>query len=80
MHLFGRIIPYLNLAANWLRFPRAAPAPRMAAARYGHVMVLEEHISGDVWLVHDSNSGGHATRLHARSIAGYTIVDPHGAG
>ena len=80
LHLFGRIIPSLNLAANWLRFPRASPAPRMAAARSGHVMVLEEHISGDVWLVHDSNSGGHATRLHARSIAGYTIVDPHGAG
>ncbi len=80
LHLFGRIIPSLNLAANWLRFPRAAPAPRMAAARRGHVMVLEEHIAGDMWLVHDSNSGGHATRLHARSIAGYTIVDPHGAG
>lgn len=80
LHLFGRIIPSLNLAANWLRFPRAAPAPKMAAARRGHVFILEQHISGDVWLVHDSNSGGHRTRLHARSIAGYAIVDPHGAG
>jgi hypothetical protein len=78
LHLFGRIIPSLNLAANWLRFPRAAPAPKMAAARRGHVMVLEQHISGDVWLVHDSNSGGVRTRLHPRSIAGYTIVNPMG--
>ena len=41
-------------------------------------MVLEQHISGDIWLVHDSNSGGGRTRLHLRSIAGYTIVNPMG--
>ena len=79
LHLFGRIIPSLNLAANWLRFPRAAPAPGMAAARRGHVFVLEAHLGGDTWLVHDSNSGGHQTRLHARSIAGFAIVNPTGA-
>jgi hypothetical protein len=79
LHLFGRIIPSLNLAANWLRFPRAAPAPKMAAARRGHVFVLESHISGDTWLVYDANSGGRRTRLHARSIAGFAIVDPGGA-
>jgi len=76
---FGRIVPGLNLAANWLRrFPRAAPAPEMAAARPGHVFILKQHIAGDVWMVHDSNSGGHRTRMHERSIAGYTIVNPHG--
>lgn len=80
LHLFGKIIPRLNLAANWLRFPRAAPAPNMAAARRGHVMVLKRHISGSTWLVHDSNSGGGKTRLHARSIVGFVIVDPSGAG
>ncbi|BEV46010.1 hypothetical protein [Afipia carboxidovorans] len=79
LHLFGKIIPRLNLAANWLRFPRAAPAPNMAAARRGHVMVLKRHLHGSVWLVHDSNSGGGKTRLHARSIAGFVIVDPSGA-
>jgi hypothetical protein len=51
LHLFGRIIPALNLRVNWLRFPRAAPAPKMAAARPGHVFVLERHIAGNVWLV-----------------------------
>jgi len=80
LYLFGRIIPSLNLAANWLRFPRAAPAPRMVAARRGHVFVLEQHIAGSTWLVHDSNSGRGRTRMHARSIAGFVIVDPHGAG
>jgi hypothetical protein len=76
LYRFGRIIPQLNLAANWRHFPRAAPAPGMAAVRSGHVMILQQHVAGDVWYVHDGNSGGHVTREHPRSIAGYTIVDP----
>lgn len=79
LYKFGRIIPELNLAGNWRRFPRAAPAPGMAAVSSGHVMILQQHVAGDVWYVHDGNSGGHVTREHPRSIAGYTIVDP-GAG
>lgn len=76
LYLFGRIIPNLNLAANWLHFPHAMPAPRMVAARHGHVMVLVEDRGGGNWLVHDSNSGGHLTRLHVRSLRGYTVVNP----
>jgi hypothetical protein len=83
LYRFGKIIPSLNLAENWLRkfrhVPHSMAQPRMAAARRGHVMVLVEHIHGNVWLVHDSNSGGGRTRLHARSIAGFTVVDPNGA-
>ena len=79
LYKFGRIIPELNLASNWRRFPRAAPAPGMAAVRSGHVMILEQQVAGNVWTVHDGNSGGHVTREHARSLAGYTIVDPNGA-
>jgi hypothetical protein len=78
LYKFGRIIPALNLASNWRRFPRAAPAPGMAAVRSGHVMILQRQVSGNVWTVHDGNSGGHVTREHSRSIAGYTIVDPSG--
>jgi hypothetical protein len=78
LYKFGRIIPGLNLAANWRRFPHAAPAPGMAAVRSGHVMILESQVSGNVWTVHDGNSGGHVTREHPRSLAGYTIVDPNG--
>jgi len=79
LYKFGRVIPELNLASNWRRFPRAAPAPGMAAVRSGHVMILEQQVAGNVWTVHDGNSGGHVPREHARSLAGYTIVDPSGA-
>ena len=79
LRLFGRIVPELNLAANWLRFPRTSPAPGMVAARRGHVFVLEHHIGGDVWMAYDANSGGHTTRIHARSLRGYTVVNPRGA-
>ncbi len=79
LYKFGRIIPELNLASNWRRFPRAAPAPGMAAVRSGHVMILQQHVEGNIWSVHDGNSGGHMTREHAISIAGYTIVDPGSA-
>jgi hypothetical protein len=78
LYLFGEIRPYLNLAANWIRkFPRTQPAPGMAAARSGHVMVLMSHVDGNDWLVHDGNSGGGRTREHVVSIRGYVIVDPH---
>lgn len=76
--LFGRIIPTLNLAANWLRFPRAAPAPGMVAARRGHVFKLLAHRGGHRWQVWDANSGRGRIRIHDRSIAGYQIVNPHG--
>lgn len=68
----------LWLAANWIRkFNRTSPAPGMAAARPGHVVVLISHVSGPNWWVHDGNSGGGLTRRHVRSIAGYIVVDPH---
>jgi hypothetical protein len=74
---FGRIIPELNLAANWIRkFAPTSPAPGMAAARRGHVMILLSHSGGSDWLVHDGNSGGGKTRRHVRSIRGYVVVDP----
>jgi hypothetical protein len=79
LHVFGRIVPELNLAANWLRFPRTAPAPGMVAARHGHVFVLEQSLGGDLWMVYDANSGGRRTRMHARSLRGYTVVNPRGA-
>ncbi|SCB16888.1 hypothetical protein GA0061098_1002183 [Bradyrhizobium shewense] len=78
LRVFGRIVPELNLAANWLRFPRTSPAPGMVAARRGHVFVLEQHLGGDVWMAYDANSGGHTTRIHARSLRGYAIVNPRG--
>jgi hypothetical protein len=80
VRIFGRPVRALWLAANWLRFPRAAPAPGMAAVRRHHVFVLERYLSGNTWLAYDANVGRHATVMHPRSIAGYAIVDPRGAG
>jgi hypothetical protein len=79
IRVFGHIVPGLNLAANWLRFPRASPAPGMVAARRGHVFVLEQHLQGDTWMAYDANSGGRATRIHARSLRGYIVVNPRAA-
>jgi hypothetical protein len=79
IRVFGRIVPGLNLASNWLRYPRTAPAPGMVAARRGHVFVLEQHVEGDTWMAYDANSGGRATRIHARSLRGYTVVNPRAA-
>lgn len=76
VRIFGAPVRALWLAANWFRFPRAAPAPGMAAVRRHHVFVLEQHIGGSVWQVYDANSGRHRTQVHPRSIAGYTIVNP----
>ena len=80
LYVFGKIRPELNLASNWIRkFPRTSPAPGMAAARSGHVMVLMSHVEGNNWVVHDGNSGGGLTREHIRSISGYVIVNPRGS-
>ena len=79
LRVFGHIVPGLNLAANWLRFPRTSPAPGMVAARRGHVFVLEQRVEGDTWMAYDANSGGRTTRIHARSLRGYTVVNPRAA-
>jgi hypothetical protein len=79
VRVFGAPVRSLWLAANWFKFPRTAPAAGMVAVRRHHVFVLEQHISGSTWLAYDANSGRRQTRIHARSIAGYVIVNPHGA-
>lgn len=79
LEVFGTIKPHLNLAKNWLQFPRTSPAPGMVAARPGHVFVLMSHVEGNEWLVKDGNSGGGLTRQHVRSISGFRIVNPHGS-
>lgn len=77
LRVFGHHVRELWLAANWFKFPRSAPAPGAVAVRQHHVFVLQADLGGGVWEVYDANSGGHATRIHARSLAGYTIVNPH---
>lgn len=76
VEIFGYAKRALWPAVAWLRFPRSAPAPGTVAVRSHHVFVLREHVSGSIWMTADYNSGGHRSRLHAQSIAGYTIVRP----
>lgn len=78
VEVFGRPIRSLWLAARWLDFPRAAPAPGMVAARRGHVFVIKQVLGGGQVLAYDANSGGRRTRLHVRSLAGFVVVNPHG--
>ncbi len=80
LRVFGKIIPELNLAANWGRkFPPASPAPGMAAYRNHHVFIIES-VNGDGTVVaHDGNSGHGLTRIHTVSLRGYKVVDPHGS-
>jgi len=77
VRVFGRSVRSLWLAAAWYKFDPASPAPGMVAVRRHHVFVLEQHLGGDRWLAYDANSGRRLTRIHARSIAGYAIVNPH---
>lgn len=79
VEVFGRPIRSLWLAANWLRYPRTSPAPGMVAARRGHVFVIKQVLGGGNVLAYDANSGGRRTRLHVRSLAGFVVVNPHGA-
>ena len=68
----------LWLAREWFRFPRAAPAPGMAAVRTHHVFVITANLGDGNVMAYDANSGRHATRLHEVSLRGYTVVNPHG--
>jgi len=80
LKVFGKIIPELNLALNWKRkFPRTSPAPGMVAARSGHVFYIKEVIDNSTVIAYDPNSGGGKTRIHERSLRGYTVVNPHGS-
>jgi hypothetical protein len=82
-YIFGRIdgaMRPLWLARNWLRFPRAAPAPGMVAVHRGghHVLAIVDYLGDGRALAYDPNSGGHLTRRHVVSLRGYVVVDPHG--
>lgn len=76
VRVFGRPVRSLYLAAAYGRFPSASPASGMVAWRRGHVMFIESYLGNNTAVVYDPNSGGGATRVHTRSLAGYRIVNP----
>lgn len=80
VRIFGAPIRALWLAAAWFKFPRTSPAPGAVAVRRHHVFAIEQVLGNGRVLAYDPNSGGHQTRIHAVSLAGYTVVNPRGAG
>ena len=79
VRVFGHSVRDLWLARNWHRFPSAAPAAGMVVI-FGnhHVAYIESYHGNGLATLYDPNSGGHATRVHMRSIVGLRVVDPHG--
>jgi hypothetical protein len=78
LYVFGHQVRSLWLAANWLSFPSASPAPGMVAVRRGHVFAILANRGRGSVLAYDPNSGRHRTRIHVRSLAGFKVVNPHG--
>lgn len=74
---FGHPVRELYLAANYRRFPPAPLAAGMVAYRSHHVVYIEVPHPDGTATVYDPNSGGHLTRIHTISLAGYRIVNPH---
>lgn len=74
--VFGHPVRNLFLASNWFKFPHASAAPGMVAVRNHHVMYIESVDGNGNAVVYDPNSGGHQTRLHTRSLSGYSIRNP----
>ncbi len=74
--VFGKPVRELWLAANWFKFKAAQAAAGMVAVRRHHVFVILEVVGHNKVLAWDANSGGHKTRIHLRSLAGYRVVDP----
>jgi hypothetical protein len=64
VRIFGHPVRNLYLASNWFRFPRANPAPGMAAVRNHHVMVIEA-VDGNgnaIWRCNERRSDGYHAR------------------
>lgn len=78
-YLFGKAVSRggLAIAANWLKFPRALPGPRMAEVTRGggHVRVIEASVGKGRYVFYDANSGNHQTHRYIDIIRG-TVVNP----
>lgn len=74
--VFGTANPSLFTAGAWLRFPPAAPAPGMIAANRRHVFYIQAVLGNGLVVAYDPNSGGGRTRVHVRSLAGFSVRNP----
>jgi hypothetical protein len=76
VRVFGHPVRDLFLARAWGRFPPTHLAPGTVAYRNHHVVYVEDVRSDGRAIVFDPNSGRHQTRIHARDLAGFRVVDP----
>ena len=76
VRVFGHPVRDLYLAANWFKFPRTYAHAGAVAVRQHHVFYIEEAYGDGTALAYDPNSGGHMTRVHRVSLAGYSIRQP----
>lgn len=76
IRVFGTAHRHLFTARAWLRFPPASPAPGMIAANHRHVFYIERVLGNGRVLAYDPNSGGGRTRIHVRSLAGFSVRNP----
>jgi hypothetical protein len=74
--VYGHSVRNLWLASNWYRFPRTYAHSGAVAVRNHHVFYIEQTFGDGTVLAYDPNSGGHMTRIHRISLAGYTVVQP----
>lgn len=65
-------------AWNWAQlFSRTSARAGAVAVRRHHVLLLEQHLGGDRWLVRSYNGGRHLSWLYALNLRGYFFVDPN---
>jgi hypothetical protein len=76
LEVFGRHVRHLWLARAWFKYPPASPAPGMVAVRKHHVFVIREVLGPNLVRAYDANSGRGLTRIHVRSLAGFSVRDP----
>lgn len=77
LKVFGRHRRDLWTARSWLRFPKASPAPGMVAANRKHVFYILSVVGNNKVLAYDPNSGRNKTRIHVRSLNGFSVRNPH---
>lgn len=64
-------------AKAFFQYPRASPGSGMVAVRNHHVMYIMAYNGDNMATVYDPNSGGRQTRIHQRSLAGYSVRNPN---
>lgn len=77
LEVFGRHRRDLWAARAWFRYPQASPGPGMVAVRRHHVFVIKQYLGNGMVLAIDHNGGRNRSWLRVRSLAGFSVRNPH---